>query len=184
MLAKTLCLPWKTVIIEMALVLWNSRPNTYLKILMYRVSLGWVNFLYSSPYGAVFWICDQNRAVGTSMFWLLLNSTCTVSRLSLLLHHQRPVGWGWAKGCEGTQLGQLSPAGQRVYIMSYSPVKFGGNFSKVAFVQRLSISQMVVLTTSFCITCFFPPLFPQSPTNLSLLSSFLGFVFWFSPSSY
>lgn len=94
-----------------------------------------------------------------TVFWLLLNSTCTVPRFSLQLHHHRPVGWGWAKGCEGGQLGQLAPAGQRVHIMSYLAIKLGGSFSKVAFAQSLSISQLIV-SNCFSIRCLFPPLFP------------------------
>lgn len=43
-----------------------------------------VNFLHRSPYGAVVWICDQNSA-NTPVFWLLLSSTCTVSRSFLLV---------------------------------------------------------------------------------------------------
>ena len=39
-----------------------------------------VNFLHSSWYGAMFWICDQNSIDNTGMFSLLLNSAYTESR--------------------------------------------------------------------------------------------------------
>ena len=77
---------------------------------------GWdrVNFLHSSSYGAVFWICAGNSADNTGMFSLLLSSAYTESRPFLLLTppHQRG-GWGCTRSWEGTQRGQLTPTDQR-----------------------------------------------------------------------
>ena len=54
--------------------------------MLHCIGFGWhgVN-LHSSPYGAVFWICDQNSPDKTLMIQLLLNSACTVSGASLFL---------------------------------------------------------------------------------------------------
>ena len=77
---------------------------------------GWdrVNFLHSSWYGAMFWICAENSVDNSGMFSLLLSSAYTASRPFLLLTppHQR-VGWGCTRSWEGTQLGQLTPTDKR-----------------------------------------------------------------------
>jgi len=59
------------------------------------VLAGIVNFLHSSLYGAMFWICDENSVDNTGTFSLLLSSAYTEPRPFLLLTppHQR-VGWG------------------------------------------------------------------------------------------
>jgi len=48
-----------------------------------------LNFLHSSLYGAVFWICAGNAPVS----WLLLNSACTALRISLCLTFLQRAGW-------------------------------------------------------------------------------------------
>jgi len=70
-----------------------------------------VNFLHSSSYDAMFWICEQNSLDDTLILQLLLSSTCTASRPFLLLKLpcQRIV-WGRTRSRCGTQLGQLAPA--------------------------------------------------------------------------
>ena len=97
---------------------------------------GWgrVNFLHSSWYGAMFWICDENSVDNTGMFSLLLSSAYTESRPFLLLKppHQR-VGWGCTRGREGTQPGQLTPTDQRAipyHMTSCSAYKAGGRRRK------------------------------------------------------
>jgi len=64
----------------------------------------------------------------------LLNSAHTASRpfLVLRLPHQR-AGWGCTRSWEGTQLGQLTPAGQRYiphHMTSCSAIKAGGRRRK------------------------------------------------------
>lgn len=75
---------------------------------------GWggVNFLCSSPYGAVFWISAEN-SVDIMEMWLLLSSTCSESRPFQLLTPALRVGWGCMRSLEGTQPGQLTPTNQR-----------------------------------------------------------------------
>lgn len=70
----------------------------------YKYGCDGVHFLPSSPYDAVFWICDQNNVDYTEMFWLLLNSACATSRpfLLLTLPLSQGVDWGWPRGWEGT----------------------------------------------------------------------------------
>ena len=45
-----------------------------------------VNILHSSPYSSVFWICAQNSVDNAAIFYLLLSSACTVSKLCLFCH--------------------------------------------------------------------------------------------------
>ena len=98
------------------------------------VLAGIVNFLHSSYYGAMVWICAENSVDNTGMFSLLLSSAYTESRPFLLLTppHQR-VGWGCTRSWEGTQPGQLPPAAQRDipdHRMSCSAHKAGGRRRK------------------------------------------------------
>jgi len=65
------------------------------------------------------------------VFWLLLNCTLRPSRLSVKpsTPQQRLVGWEWARGWEGTQLGQLMQTDQRdisYHMMSCSAIKAEG----------------------------------------------------------
>lgn len=55
-----------------------------------------VSFLHTSLCGAGLCICGINSTEKTAMFWLLLSSDCTASRLS----PQKRPGWEWAGGCE------------------------------------------------------------------------------------
>lgn len=83
---------------------WTGRELPFYVCAVCCTGFGWdgVNFLQSSPYGPVLWICDQNSVDNTPVFWLLLSSDRTASRLSL-----RPVppsqwaGWGWAEAVRG-----------------------------------------------------------------------------------
>ena len=102
---------------------------------------GWdrVNFLRSSWYGAMFWICAEDSVGNTGMFSLLLSSAYTEPRPFLLLPppHQRG-GWGGIRSWEGTQLGQLTPTDQRDipdHKMSCSAYKAGGRRRKRGVVQ-------------------------------------------------
>lgn len=66
-----------------------------------------VNFLHSSPCGAVFCICDQNSVDNTPAFWLLLSSASTASKLSLFpsfLHLQNCCGFFFAFTLPGLAL--------------------------------------------------------------------------------
>lgn len=54
-----------------------------------------------SPYVSVFCICGWN----TQMFWLLLSRPCPASSC---LCNPPNKGWGWTRGWERTQLGQLT----------------------------------------------------------------------------
>lgn len=76
------------------------------------VGLGWdgVNFLPNRPYDAMLRICGWNSADDTLMFWLLLKRACTAPRLSLFptLPISHSSWLGRARGCEGTQPGQLT----------------------------------------------------------------------------
>ena len=105
---------------------------------------GRVNFLRSSWYEAMFWICAENSVDNTGMFSLLLSSAYTESRPFLLLTapHQRG-GWGCTRSWEGTQPGQLTPTDQRdipYRMASCSAYKAGrrrrkgGTFGVMSFV--------------------------------------------------
>ena len=61
---------------------------------------GWgrVNFLHSSWYGAVVWICAGNSVDNTGMFSLLLSSAYTEPRPFLLLTHPTSEQAGGAQG--------------------------------------------------------------------------------------
>lgn len=73
------------------------------------------------------------------MFWLLLNSACTVSRPSLfpILWPQR-VGWGWARSWERTQPWQLTWSGERdvpyhMVVCSATKLKVEGKEGEFVF---------------------------------------------------
>lgn len=74
-------------------------------------------------------ICDKNSADNASLFWPLLSSAITGSRLSFQTTSAKASRLGIARGCEGTLLGQLTAADQRnvpYHMMSRSAVKAGG----------------------------------------------------------
>lgn len=60
------------------LILLNCRSE-----LLYWAWLAGVNFLYSSLYGAVCQICDENRSDNAPVLWLSRSSACTVSVLEV-----------------------------------------------------------------------------------------------------
>lgn len=101
------------------------------KMLAHWVWMGWVNVLHCSPYSACFKIVVewQNNGNNTTVFWVQLNKTCTLSRVSLrrrgALTPQR-VNPGWAGLIRGppnqdnslTDQGNFTP-----HRASLSPIK-------------------------------------------------------------
>lgn len=72
-----------------------------------------VNILHSSPHGALFQIYNYSSVGHASVFLLLLNSACTMSKLLVLYSLAQQVSWGYARGRENTELGQLTQNEQR-----------------------------------------------------------------------
>ena len=97
----------------------------------------WVNFLHSSWYGAMFWICAENSADTQRCFsscWAVLNQS---QGLFCFSSHQWG-GWGCTRGWEGTQPGQLTPTDQRDipdHVVSCSAYKAGGRRRRGVDVQ-------------------------------------------------
>lgn len=82
------------------------------------------NFLHSSWYETVFWICDQNNIDNTKMFSLLLRSTCTVA--SPFLPLTPPLsGLGVCKELWGDTAGPKWPHGYPTLCDGCSAYKAG-----------------------------------------------------------
>jgi len=89
----------------------------------------------------MFCICAENSADNTSMFLLMLSSTCTALGPFLLpkLLNQS-VGWG-TRSWEGTQPGQLAATDQRDFLWhmtSCSAYKGGGRRKKGAVFRMMA----------------------------------------------
>ena len=100
---------------------------------------GWdtVNFLHSSWYGAVCWICAENSVDNPGMFSFLLSSAYTEPR-PLLPLTPPASSWGCTRSWEGTQLGQLTPTDQRdipYHMTSWSAYKAGGRRRKEVYLE-------------------------------------------------
>ena len=132
---------------------------------------GWdrVDFLPSSEYGAMFWICAEN-SVGKTRF-----SYCwAVSRpfLPLRLPCQR-AGWGCTRSWEGTQPGHLTPADQReilCHMGSCSAIKRWGEGTALGLAGHPSVGgkRLLSFASLVCLGFYFP-------LSLILFSLFLNF---------
>lgn len=89
------------------------------------------------------WICDENSAGNTGMFYLFLSSAYTASRsfMVLMLPHQQ-VSWGCTRSWEGTQLGQMTPCDQEnipyEHMTSWSVITQRVKFTMDVIIQGLS----------------------------------------------
>ena len=98
-------------------------------MLTLHAGFGWGggNFLHSSWYGAVFWICAETRVGNTGLVELLLSGAYTEPRPSLLLTRRR-AGWG----CAGSRdprcpQGPAMPHGVVLSAPSWRKKKEGGH---------------------------------------------------------
>lgn len=96
----------------------------------YHIDFGWdrVNFLPSSSYGAMFWICDVSNVVNTPMFYLFLNSAYT-ARPSVCRTVQPARSCRCTRWWEGIHPGQPTQAVERVFschMASCSTIKGKG----------------------------------------------------------
>lgn len=106
---------------------------------------GWhgVSFLHSSPYGALFWICDYNGLERKPMFELLLNTILMLKACFAFLcccPALSQVGWAWASVWEGwhshnSWLNWPKGCSMQCNIM-FSSKNWGRALPKVAVAQR------------------------------------------------
>lgn len=103
----------------------------YLGIFIFSIILilfGIVDFLQSSSYGAMFWICDDSNIDNTPMFYLFLNSAYT-ARASVCLTAQPAGRCGCTRKWEGIHPGQPTQAVETVFschMASCSTIKDRG----------------------------------------------------------
>lgn len=138
----------------------------------------------------------------TQMFWLFMGSVCTVSRLSLFpLCSPQRIDGGWARSCEGTWLGQLTPADQwdnqplpnHIMVSSKS---FGKGYLSLWHLSSptainangVLLSRKQLKTSYWCQGVnkflFLLCMHTAFPVKLSQIMSFLLLLLWFSPSSH
>lgn len=130
------------------------QPTLSLSSLRGCTESGWggVNFLHSSPLCAVLCICSYPGVGNTPMFWMLLSSPHSIKAF-VPLPPSRPVGWLWAKGWAGTQLGQLTQADPKdisYHMMACSAIKAGeGRVGNVQSYKCLSSQVTDIMKPSF-----------------------------------
>lgn len=69
---------------------------------------GIADFIYSSSFGAMSWIYDENSADITLAFYLLQSSACIAARSLLRTLPWQSEGWGCTRSWAGTQPGKLA----------------------------------------------------------------------------